>query len=56
MMLLLPPPQFDRLDPAGQAALYADLVALWSEANTAADPATHTLVANQYLEVRATRA
>lgn len=47
---------FARLDPAGQAALYADLVALWSEANTSSHPENHTLIPNEYLEVRATRA
>lgn len=47
---------FNRLDPAGQQALEADLVALWSGANTASDPAHHMLVPNEYLQVTATRA
>jgi SAM-dependent methyltransferase len=46
---------FGRLDPSGQAAFAADLEALWSSANTAPDPTTHTLVHNQYLQVIATR-
>jgi SAM-dependent methyltransferase len=46
---------FSRLDQAGQAAMEADLVDLWSSANTAADPANHTLVQNQYLQVTAIR-
>ncbi|WP_419805503.1 class I SAM-dependent methyltransferase [Terriglobus sp.] len=46
---------FKRLDPAGQQALEADLVALWSNANTAADPDHHMLVPNEYLQVTATR-
>ena len=46
---------FKRLDPAGQRALEADLIALWSGANTAADPAHHMLVPNEYLQVTATR-
>jgi len=48
--------QFSRLDSAGQAALAADLEALWAKANTAPDPANHTLVPNQYLQVKAVRA
>jgi len=47
---------FSRLDEPGQAAFAADLVALWSGANAAPDPAAHTLVHNQYLQVTATRA
>ena len=46
---------FNRLDEAGQAALASDLEALWAGANTAPDPADHLLVANQYLQVTATR-
>ena len=46
---------FKRLDSAGQQALKADLVALWSGANTATDPARHMLVPNEYLQVTATR-
>ena len=46
---------FSRLDDAGQAAMAADLEALWSEANRAGDPTTHTLIRNEYLQVVATR-
>jgi len=46
---------FARLDEAGQAALAADLEALWAGANTAPDPENHLLIHNEYLEVRATR-
>lgn len=46
---------FAKLDEQGQRAMAADLEALWSSANTAADPAQHTLVRAQYLRVRATR-
>ncbi|WP_047491974.1 class I SAM-dependent methyltransferase [Terriglobus sp. TAA 43] len=47
---------FGRLDEAGQAALAADMVALWSEHNVADDPASHTLVRNEYRKVTARRA
>lgn len=47
---------FSRLDEAGQAAFAADLESLWSGANVAPDPANHTLIRNQYLQVTATRA
>ena len=47
---------FSRLDEAGQTALAADLETLWSGANVAPDPTAQTLVRNQYLEVKATRA
>ncbi len=46
---------FNRLDEAGQAAIAADLEALWSGANVAPDPTQHTLVRNEYLQVTATR-
>jgi SAM-dependent methyltransferase len=46
---------FSRLNEAGQAALAADLEALWSAANIAPDPAEHTLVRNEYLQVMARR-
>ena len=46
---------FSRLDAPGQAALAADLTALWSGANVAPDPTTHTLIRNEYLQVTATR-
>jgi SAM-dependent methyltransferase len=42
---------FNALDEPGQAALAADLEALWTSGNVAEDPATHTLVPNQYLQV-----
>lgn len=44
---------FSKLDGTGQAALYRDLVALWSEANVAVEADIHTLVKNQYLKVTA---
>jgi SAM-dependent methyltransferase len=47
---------FSRLDEPGQAALHADLLNLWSVANTALDPAHRTLVPNEYLQVTAVRA
>jgi len=46
---------FSRLDEAGQAALAADLEALWAEANVAEESATHLVVRNEYLKVTATR-
>lgn len=46
---------FSRLDEVGQKALAEDLTALWSSANVAPDPADHTLIRNQYLQVTATR-
>ncbi len=46
---------FSRLDEAGQKTFAANLEALWSGANIAPDPTTHTLVHNQYLQVTATR-
>jgi 2-polyprenyl-3-methyl-5-hydroxy-6-metoxy-1,4-benzoquinol methylase len=46
---------FSRLDEPAQAAMAADLEALWSSANTSPNPTTHTLVPNQYLQVTATR-
>jgi len=45
---------FDRLDPAGQAALANDLERVWTESNEAKDGTT--LVQNEYLEVHAVRA
>lgn len=42
---------FSKLDAAGQAALEADLVALWSGANVADDPEEHVLIHNEYLLV-----
>lgn len=47
---------FNRLDPAGRQAFEADLIALWSGANTASDPEHHMLVPNEYLQIIATRA
>lgn len=46
---------FNRLDQSGQQALAADLEALWSEANISPNPAEHTLIKNQYLQVSARR-
>ncbi len=46
--------QFEMLDEAGQAALRADLVALWESANQATDGTT--AVESEYLEVKATKA
>ncbi len=46
---------FNRLDPAGQAALAADLTALWAGANIAADPDHHIFIHNEYLQVTAIR-
>ena len=47
---------FNRLAEPGQAALAADLEALWSAANLAPDPDNHILIHNEYLQVTATRA
>jgi SAM-dependent methyltransferase len=46
---------FSKLDEAGKAAFTRDLEALWSGANVADDPETHTLVRNEYLQVTATK-
>lgn len=46
---------FSRLDEPGQAALYADLVGLWSSENVASDPAEHTVIRHEYKQVTATR-
>jgi ubiquinone/menaquinone biosynthesis C-methylase UbiE len=46
---------FSRLDDAGQKVMAEDLVALWSSANIAPDPDSHTLIRNQYLQITATR-
>ncbi|MEO6804081.1 MAG: SAM-dependent methyltransferase, partial [Granulicella sp.] len=46
---------FSRLDEPGQAALAADLESLWSAANIAPEPTSHTLIRNEYLQVTATR-
>jgi hypothetical protein len=45
---------FAKLDPAGQAALAADLESIWAQANEAKDGTT--FVRNEYLEVHAVRA
>jgi len=47
---------FSRLDEAGQQAFAAELTELWASNNIASDPANHTLVRNEYLQVTATRA
>ncbi len=46
---------FSRLDGSGQAALAADLVALWSKHNIAPNPEQHTVTRNEYLQVTAVR-
>jgi 2-polyprenyl-3-methyl-5-hydroxy-6-metoxy-1,4-benzoquinol methylase len=46
---------FSRLDESGQAALAADLESLWTTANIAPDPASHTLIRNEYLQVKTIR-
>ncbi len=46
---------FSRLDEAGQAAMAAELEALWAGANEAPDPASQTFVRNEYLQVTARR-
>ncbi len=46
---------FSRLDEAGQAAFSADLEALWAGANVAPDPANHTVILNEYLQVTGRR-
>jgi 2-polyprenyl-3-methyl-5-hydroxy-6-metoxy-1,4-benzoquinol methylase len=46
---------FNGLDEAGQAALAADLEALWTGANTVPDDADRTLIENEYLQVMARR-
>ena len=46
---------YKRVGESGEAALTKDLEDLWSGANTAPDPAHHTLVPNEYLQVIATR-
>ena len=47
---------FSRLDNTGQAAFAADLEALWAGANRSPTPSSNTVIANEYLEVIATRA
>ena len=44
---------YDRLDEASRALLTADLEALWAARNTAEDPATRTIIPNEYLQVTA---
>jgi hypothetical protein len=46
---------FSRLDEPAQAAMAADLEALWASANTSPNPTSHTLIKNQYLQVTAVR-
>ena len=46
---------FSRLDEASRAAFAADLENLWAGANVAFNPANHTLVRNEYLQVIAIR-
>lgn len=44
---------FNALDESGQVRLAADLEGLWAEGNTAPDPATRTMIENEYLHVTA---
>ena len=46
---------FSRLDEEGQAAMAADLEALWAGANVAGDKENQILIRNQYLQVTAIR-
>jgi ubiquinone/menaquinone biosynthesis C-methylase UbiE len=46
---------FSRLDEAGQAAFAKDMEKLWASANKAADPKNHTVIENEYLEVKAVK-
>ncbi len=46
---------FAGLNEPGQAALAADLEAMWGAANTADDPDNHTVIDNEYLQVTARR-
>lgn len=46
---------YNKLDEPGQAAMTADLEALWGGANVADDPSVRTLVRNEYLKVTARR-
>ena len=46
---------FNSLDEPGQVRLAADLEGLWAEGNTAPDPASQTLIKNEYLQVVARR-
>ena len=46
---------FSLLDPTGQATFARELTDLWAAANVAPDPASHTLIHNQYLQVTAAR-
>ena len=44
---------FNSLDESGQTRLAAELEGLWAEGNTAPDPASRTLIENEYLQVLA---
>lgn len=46
---------FSKLDEAGQKAMFADLEKLWASENTAPDPANHTLIKHEFIEITATR-
>lgn len=46
---------FSKLDEAGQKAMFADLEDLWASANVAPDPANHTLIRHEYVQITATR-
>jgi ubiquinone/menaquinone biosynthesis C-methylase UbiE len=47
---------FSHLDDAGQVSFTADLEALWTGANIATNPESHTIVRNEYLQVTAIHA
>jgi SAM-dependent methyltransferase len=46
---------FSRLDEAGQKALSTDLEHLWASENVSPDPANHTLIRHQYIQITAQR-
>jgi SAM-dependent methyltransferase len=46
---------FSKLDEAGQNAMFADLEKLWSSENLAPDPANHTLIKHEYIQITARR-
>lgn len=46
---------FNSLDESGQVRLAADLEGLWAEGNAAPDPASRTMIENEYLQVMARR-
>jgi SAM-dependent methyltransferase len=46
---------FSKLDDAGQKAMAADLESLWASENKAPDPANHTLIVHEYVQITANR-